>query len=395
MDPLRTLFADLHSPDPSIRFSVLSRVEDLEWNEEQLAGLRNLAAQEKDPGTRFHMRKILARIEREKGRNQAPPPTAQEIKGLLQNSRRDDLSLALLLSALPRQEGPAVVQALRETHWTESNPAVLPSILHFLKKHGGPGDVGAIESLCRHADPRVLAAAVETLEKLNPERLKDLIVPLLVNPIHGIRSRAVRLLYRWDPQEALRHFEAMLFSEDPDDRQAALFHAFFFPFPEIEPLMVKFLGMENDPDMLERAGFLFRANPAPEEPLRLLEAREASLGEKKRLIGEILAGVVDSLYQAGLVQKRPADLLAELEGIFFRRRALQLLDSYQLSLQSADPDDRRDAALRLAELIQRGFREAIPILEAWLGKESDPQLKALLTARLQCLVAAPRPGAAK
>lgn len=393
MDPLRTLFADLHSPDPAIRFSVLSRIEDLEWNEQQIATLRALAAQERDPGTRFHMQKILARIEQERGRQQAPAATASQIEGLLKNEHRDDLSLALLLESLPRAEAPLVAMALRETDWTNFDAPLLPFILRFLKQYGSPEDVPQIETLCRHPDPRVLAAAVEALEKLNPERLKDLIVPLLVNPVHGIRSRAVRLLYRWDPQEALLHFEAMLFSEDPEDRQAALFHAFFFPFAEIEPLLLKFLGIENDPAMLERAGLLFRANPTSDEPLRLLEAREASLGEKKRVIGEILTGVVDSLYQAGLVAKRPAELLAELEGQFFQRRTVQLIDSCQLSLRSADPQERREAAMRLAELFQRGFKETRSILEAWLPTEPDPALREAVLTRLGPAFGPPaRPG---
>ena len=415
MDPLRTLFSDLHSPDPSIRFSVLSRVEDIEWNEEQIAFLKGLAVQEKDPGTRFHMQKILARIQREKGgsqpqsqpqsqprfqpqsqprfqpqsplqsKAQAQPPsqssTAKDIEGLLKNPNRDDLSLALLLDSVHGSEAQLVAISLRETTWTDFHPEVLPSILRFLKKHGSYEDIRTIENLCRHPDPRVLAAAVEALEKLSPERLKDLIVPLLVNPSHGIRSRAVRLLHRWDPQEALRHFEAMLFSDDANDRQAALFHAFFFPFPDIEPLMLKFLGIETDPGMIEKVGFLFRANPAPDEPLRLLEAREASLGEKKRLIGEILAGVANSLFQAGLVKKRPDDLMAELEGIFFRRKAFQLMESCQLSLNSTEVSERKEAALRLCELVQRGFRDAAPIVKDFLVSEADPFVKSVIQGR--------------
>ncbi len=381
MDLVKTLFDDIRSPDLSIRFSVLSRIEDLDWTEEQLGKFKELMNGEPDPDTRFHMRKILARIERQMGKDGEQSFKVAEVEELLKNPNRDDLSLVLLLEAVPKSQAPLVAMALREINWTELSSRVLPSVLKLFRKHGSFEDIASIESLCRHHDPRVLAAAVETLEKLSPDSLKGLIVPLLVNPIHGIRSRAVRLLYRWDPKEALRHFEAMLFSDDPSDRQAALFHAFFFPFNDIEPLMIKFLGIEDDPVMLQRAGFIFRANPTPDEPIRLLEAKEASRGEKRRLIDEILSGVVRSLYQAGLVKKTPEEMTIDLEEVYQRRKALQLIERLELALSSSDANTRKAAALRLADFARLGFTDAQAVLGRHLSEETDPQVKAVIESQ--------------
>ncbi|MFZ2955764.1 MAG: HEAT repeat domain-containing protein [Candidatus Ozemobacteraceae bacterium] len=382
MDAIQTLLEDLRSPDPSIRFSVLTRIESMEWSAEQVNTFQSMALGEVDPGARFHLQKILAHIERTKGEPDRKEDRVAEIERLLALSERDDLGLALLLEDVKRSQAPLVAIALREAKWSDFSGELLPFVLQFFKKFGSFEDAQTIEALCRHPDPRVLAAAVETLEKISPESLKGLIVPLLVNPVHGIRSRAVRLLYRWDPQEALRHFEAMLFSEDAADRQAALFHAFFFPFPEIEPLMLRFLGMEADPALLLRAGYLFRANPQPEEPLRLLEALEASGGTRRKMIEEILNGVLQSLSQAGLVQKTPDQLLVELHEVHARRKVNHLLDACHLGLLSTDVPTRKSAVTRLLELARENHPEANQLLRRHVTGETDPELKVLVSHHL-------------
>ncbi|OQA09663.1 MAG: HEAT repeat protein [bacterium ADurb.Bin374] len=386
IDPVAALLEDLSSPDPTIRFSVLSRIEDVEWTAETLAAFKRRAATEADPGTRFQMQKLLARIERTAGTVSAGSEGAlAELEALLKDPGRDDLSLAIVVEGIRRGDAPLAAIALREADWWNFSTELLPSILQFFKKFGSAEDVAQIETMCRHADPRVLTTAVEALEKLSPDSLKELIVPLLVNPVHGIRSRAIRLLYRWDPQEALNHFEAALFSEDANDRNAALFQAFFFPFPEIEPLMLRFIAIEDTPSLLEKAGFLFRANPAPEEPLRLLEVRENCRGEKRKIIGEILSGVIQSLHQAGLVQKTPDQLTLELEEVYQRRKARQLIEGCSLSLASQDAETRKQAALRLCDFARLGYQEARSCLSGWIGGEADADVRAAIHSRLAAL----------
>lgn len=393
IDPVAALLEDLSSPDPTIRFSVLSRIEDVEWTPQTLNAFKQRAAGETDSGTRFQMQKLLARIERKAGAAGGGDGILPELEALLKDPGRDDLSLAIVIESIRRGEAPLAAMALREAEWWNFSAELLPSTLQFFKKFGSAEDVSQIETMCRHADPRVLTTAVEALEKLSPDSLKDLIVPLLVNPIHGIRSRAIRLLYRWDPQEAINHFEAALFSEDANDRNAALFHAFFFPFPEIEPLMLRFVAIEDSPALLEKAGFLFRANPAPEVPLQLIEIRENCLGEKRKVINEILTGVIQSLHQTGLVKMTPAELTLELEEVYQRRKASQLIEGYRLSLASGDAEIRKQAALRLCDFTRLGYAEARKCLDAWIGSEADPDVRAAVGSRLAGLDVLPAAGA--
>jgi len=385
IDPVAGLLEDLSSPDLTIRFSVLSRIEDVEWTPETLAAFKQRMAVETDQGTRFQMQKLLARVERKTDVGRGAPSgdgVVAELEALLKNPDRDDLSLALIIEGIRRGDAPLAAMALREAQWWDFPSELLPSVLQFFKKYGSVEDVAQIETMCRHADPRVLTTAVEALEKLSPDSLKELIVPLLMNPIHGIRSRAIRLLYRWDPQEAIRHFEAALFSDDPNDRNAALFHAFFFPFPEIESLMLRFIAIEDTPALLEKAGFLFRANPAPEEPLKLIEVRENCRGEKRRLVGGILTGVINSLFQAGLIRKTPEELTLELEEVYQRRKARQLIEGCRLALVSDDSEVRSQAALRLCDFVRLEYAEARAILDGWMKTEKEPAIRSAVQARL-------------
>ncbi|MDD3147868.1 MAG: HEAT repeat domain-containing protein [Candidatus Riflebacteria bacterium] len=371
MDPVKDFFADLRSPDPSIRFSVLSRIEDFTLTEEQLKVFAGLLTLEQDPGIRFHMQKVLARsASREKGR-----ADTIQFEELLNNPHRDEIALALLLESVKKGEAETVATGLRKAGWPSFSLQLLPSVLKFLKKFGSGEDVDAVAALCQHSDPRVLSAAIEALEKLNPERLREHIVPLLLNKNFGIRSRAVRILYRYDQSEAIRHFESMLFASSEDEKQAALFHSFFFPFKQIESLMLRYISVEVDPELIKKAGLVFMANPDRQIPMRLLEARQACVGEKYQLIDSILKGVLQSLFMAGIVNAEPAQMLQVLETHFREKRIKLFIERFSLGLKSLDPQTRLKSALKLCELLRHGVEEPRSLIEHFLKTEPEEVIR--------------------
>lgn len=371
MDALRDFLSDLKSPDPSIRFSVLSRIEDLSWGEAEKQKLQEILSSEPDAGIRFHIQKMLVRLEGAEKRR----TSAAEIEALLKRGGYDDLALALMLDSVSRADAPLVAIALREANWHEFSTCLLPSVLKFLKKFGSFEDAAHIEPFCRHHDPRVLGSAVEALEKICPDRLKDLIVPLLVNSNSGVRSRAVRLLYRWDPSEALRHFEAMLFSSAENEKHAALFHSFFFPFKDIETLMLRFLSIEDSLELIEKAGLVFMANPDRHIPAHLLEVRQACTGAKFKKIDTILRGVLESLFKAGIVTAEPARMLELLENHYREKRIRQAVERYGIALKSGDTEVKVKAAGKLCELARHDIAEAREMLAQYLARETDVELK--------------------
>ena len=382
MDPVRSLLDDLRSPDPAIRCSVLPKIRQLDWTVERRETLRNFLTQESDVTTRFHVQQILHRIEEKV--HSTPKDLLPKFEALLESPDRDYLALALCLEDLSAENAPLALITLREHNWPDFPAFFLPTILKFIQQYGSFEDCDTLEKLCRHHDPWVIAASIEALEKLGPNSLKDLVVPLLNNPSNGIRSRAIRLLTRWDPEEALRQFEEQLFSDDLDDRHAALLNAIFFPFPEIEPMLLQFLSLEQVPSLIAKAGILFQANPSPEEPLRLLELKGSCRGEKRQLIAEIYRGVLETLYQAKMVTQPPDQMAAELEELFQRRKTTQYLEQLQLALHSSDPQTREFAVRKLCLYANTSsVQDTKAALLTHARRETDPRIKHILENLVQ------------
>lgn len=382
MNQFSTLLEDLHASDASLRFSVLERLDAIDWTPERVTRLRQVFSGENDANTRFFMQKILARIEKTH-QVEFGPERVEAVDALLKKRDRDYLTLALLLDSLTIADAPPVIQTLVESDWLDFPAFILPTILRFIRNFGSFENAKEVETLCRHPDPWVISAAIETLEKISPDSLKNLVIPLLDNPSQGIRSRAARLLYRWDPDEALKQFEFLLFSEDPEERSAALFNAIFLPFPRIESLLLQFLSVEEIPNLLHQAGVLFQSNPQPEAPLRLLELKASCRGEKRRLLGNILHGLLEALFQAGMIKRRPDEMALELEDIFQRRKTLQTIDLFQIALSSSDPTTRLNAARRLAAFADLSIAQTIrEILQEQFDREDNPSVKSVIQAGL-------------
>ncbi len=386
-----SLFEDLRSADPAVRYSVLSRIENRPWTPEQVAEFRDLAQAEADPGTRFHMELIL-RLKDQSGTETADTRIGvADIEAVFQSSPPDFLHLALLLQHLDPVQAPLAVDVLREKRWQDFPDEVLPFVLRLVKKHGSAQDLPAIEALCRHQHPRVLQAAIEALERINPEDLKSFIVPLLVNTSSGIQSLAIRLLHRWDPAAALAHFEAMLFDEDAAIRDTALFHAYFFPFGEIETLMLRFVGLEQDETLLRKASRLFVINPAFATVERLSELYETATGTRKEILRQTILAEVDFLVKSGTVTKSVDEVLKDLRESHRRRKAEILISRCRTLLTEADEDRRRLAITRLLELRQAGFVEAESVLREHRSSESSRTLLQLLSNFAETEPVAPVP----
>ncbi|NLI75390.1 MAG: hypothetical protein GX442_02965 [Candidatus Riflebacteria bacterium] len=356
---IRSLLEDLRSRDPAVRFAALRRFDAYDWKPGEVTALAAAAAAERDARTRFILERLRRRLgPRGADGQEGSSRRVKEIEELLEAPERDELAIVLVLQEVTLVEAPLVAMALRAADWPGFSTAALPHLLAFFRRFGSFEDGRALEDLCRHPDPWVLGAAVEALERIHPESLKELIVPLLINPFPGIRSRAVRLLYRWDPQEALGHFEALLFSEDRQERESALAHAVFFPFSSIRDILLRFLGLEKDPELVRQAGALVTANPSPEVAGLLVSLVETTAGPGREAFELLLREVVQALADASLIAE-PADVYLEsLRQAWRRRQEEQQTRQFLAMLASPDPEARRTAQEGLDRLRAASPEEA-------------------------------------
>jgi HEAT repeat protein len=363
---------DLRSLDPSVRFNALLRLEELGLTAAEYGEFEALLKLETDGNIRFQMEKLLASARA--GRVRGGSGVA-ELLGMIGAAERDEMRLALMLEAVRGADAAEVAAALRGAGWRGFSVKLLPSVLKFFRKHGGKEDSQEIAALCDHDDMRVLSAAIEALERLNPELLKRYLVALLVNPHLGIRARAVRLISRWDLPEALRHFESLLFSASKEERSVALFQGFFFDFTKISGLMLRFLSLETDADLLKQAGVLFMTNPDKQIPVKLMEIRQACTGVKQRLVDGILRGVLQTLYQAQLVAVAPEQMLEALEKHFKEKQIKLFVQHYSAGLNAAEAEERLKSAIRLFEALKAGVPGVLELLQAYSEREVVPEVR--------------------
>lgn len=223
-------------------------------------------------------------------------------------------------------------------------------------------------------EPSVVCAAIEALEAEEPQTLKTHIVPLLLNKNAWVRSRATRAMYRFDRSEAIRYFGAMLFSKKSLEREAALNNSIFFPFNQIEAFLLKFLTLEQDQNLIQKAGVVFIVNPDKSTAYRLFEAKQATKGLRSNLIGSILVGVLNSLYQTKLEKNAPEVQLKNLQKEYEIKKTKIYINHFSTMLGSEESSVRLKAALKLCELKKKNIGEVGIIIDEYLKIEEDERV---------------------
>ena len=221
---------------------------------------------------------------------------------------------------------------------------------------------------------------IADLESRSPEEVRSFIVPLLLHQSPAIQTTAIRLLYRWDPDEALQHFRALLLGESPQERVAALTLGYFFPFSVVRPFLMQFLSLENDPELLKRAGWLFQVNPQPDLPLQLGEVWDTTTGSKRDQLGRVLLEVITGLSAAGLTTSTPQDFLQELRQTIRRLRLQAMLTHFQQVFDTGDRHEREGIVERMESFSH--LPEVRNLLVRLLKQENDVTLRTRIALNL-------------
>ncbi len=223
-------------------------------------------------------------------------------------------------------------------------------------------------------EPSVVFTAIEALETIEPGALKAHIVSLLLNSNAWVRSRAARAMYHWDKSEAIRYLNDMLFSRISTEREVALQNSVFFPFEQIEALLLKFLTVEQEPDLIQKAGFVFMVNPDKATAYRLYEAQKSTKGLRADLINSILMGVLKSLYQAKLDPNLPLIQLKTIKQEYEKKKIKLYINHYSPFLGSEEPEIRLNTAIKFCDLIRQNISDAKILISEYLKTEIDEDI---------------------
>ena len=278
-------------------------------NEAEL--LKKAYSEVKDPVLAFQIKKSL-RLAAFKLKKTELKVSAEGLEKLLHDPQRLD-DLALGINTIEAAEAFLVSDYFRQAEWHNFPAPILPNFCIFFKKYGNISDSPALQELTRHPDPTVITAALAALEKIDPENLQGIIIPLLDSPKNVVKAQAIQAFYRWNRGEALKHLVKLLFSSDEQEVILALHHATFFPFPEIESHLIRLLTMGSSASILMRITQIFKANANLDLPFKLFWVNRTLEGQHQSLVKGVLLGVVRALADKKLIDCSIQDYLDQLK----------------------------------------------------------------------------------
>ncbi len=355
MASLESLIGDLSAEDLSIRLYAILTLHDKRDEPGLAARLKAASEKETDPSLKLYLTWLA-----DSGAS-APDESGHSCVSLLEQPEPDWVAFFYHLHRSDKKKAAEILPYIRSLDPAMLPAELLPLLVRFYQKHGTKEDTPRLVEWCSDGNPIVMSLAIEALSRIQPDCLKGLLLPLLANPSPGIRSRAIRLLHRWYPDEAPHHLAEMLDSELVDDRRAALANAFFLPFDSIKLEILRFIIREESPLLLLQAGNLLIINPDPEVARVTASVAINATPDKAPVLRQILEQQVEFLVKAGLVKTSPAEELERLLAEAVQRR--------QTRHEQVEDPDRQASDLRkrvaenpagAVEYLKRTFRPDLP-----------------------------------
>ncbi len=290
---------------------VLETLDDLEKrspSESITQALHGALLRIKSPVLAFQVRKTLRKIS---GELAGKPLSADGVSPeaiLLRPEKLEET--AVVISQVGKDLSPTWLTALRKARWSEWPGRILPTFLRFVGSFGGQEDFGPIRSLLAETqEGPVVESALEALERLGSPDLEERARAFLSSPSPALRGKAARILYRFNPADALEHLLPLLFSENPVEQAIALHHAAGLPFWELECHLLRFVGETLDSDLLMRASPLFCAGATPELTFKLYRVYKTLQDTHRDLVKGLIIQVVLALYKTRQITTSPQDFI--------------------------------------------------------------------------------------
>lgn len=375
---VQELLAGLTGEHGSLAITLLEDLDSRVPTRSEAETLKRAYETVKDPVLSFQIKKSL-RLAAYKLKKTAFKVSLAGIQKLLEDHNRIE-DLALGITTIETAEAFLAADHFRQADWASFPAPILPSFCHFFKKHGGIEDSQVLQNLTRHPDPTVITAAICALEKLDPGNLQGIIIPLLHSPKNEVKAQAIQAFYRWNKSEALKHLLKLMFSENENEVILALHHASFFPYPEIEPHLIRLLTMVSNPSILMRVSQIFKANANTDLPFRLFWVNRSLDGQHQSLVKGILLGVVRSLADKKLISVSIQDYLTQLKEKVRAEELRILKDTCKV-----DNDETEEIALPSIEVIQAPpavTTNTVPIETEPVGEAISPVITAVSEAKI-------------
>ncbi len=384
-------YRDLASDNKGLRLHALERAIKLGASAELLGHLVARDGVESDPECRLLLQQATRVVKARLAALEPAVATAAVAEAattstwLAQYEAADAAGRLALLDALAPPQIRELAPRAPELFGAEREPVVAAQWVRLFARQWPATALPVLTARLYEASLSVRIAVLEALILLAPFTLMRDLPRLLTDDDARLRALAVTGLAAIDIDEALKHVERLLLCDDRDRRSAAIGSCMGLDFSRLKPVLFKFFAVENDPQLLARAGLLVAINPDPEVPFRLWELAENAHGDKAMRLKAIMQDACRCIDNAGVLGDGFPQYLERLKNWILQRATTRFVTD--CIAQLGDDDTAADEAL--ADAIRRSMQQD-HVRAAFVEALQWP-LTAAVRQRVTDLLAAPPP----
>ncbi len=174
-------------------------------------------------------------------------------------------------------------------------------ILRLIKKYGNSDDSNAAKPFLNNENPEIVRATIKVLEKLDSEYLCLYLPQLLQDKNTKVRLTATRAFQSIDQDSVNNMVLSLLKSLNQKQRNIGITTAMLVDYFKIKDTLLEAFAKENNPELLDKMGLVFAANPYRELIRDVYFAHrmsKATLKNKREKIIELLSEKV-SIFLGG------------------------------------------------------------------------------------------------
>ncbi len=381
---------ELESPVRSARLLALQKAFFEGNSEEVLTALELRDLLEDDDECRLLLKQAIQAVRRRLGKVVAELQPAFDPAALHHRYQAaGSADRLLLLEDLDSRQRSALASRALDWFTHEREPALQAALIRMFGEFWPAGRLDLIVARIHDPSLSVRLAALGVLVKRAPHLIAADLEALAGADDPGVRALAIRGLFALEPSRGLASLSGMLLSPDPAQRRTALNVCLALPFEQVKPLVLQFIALESDTELILHAGRSFQLNPDVDSPYRLWEIAEESSPAKSAVVRRVLQGVCEAISTSNLLgeERKFHEYYQQLQEWIYRKAAGRFVqDCINRLTQEEEGGETPELAaavrkhMRFAP-VRAAFEEALgwPLAEplrdrlrGWLRETADP-----------------------
>lgn len=295
----------------------------------------------------------------------------------LQIQKGDYAKVYLCSQILRKSPSSKTLTSWRVALQNSNEPKIIETGLNILSKFGSDQDTPIAVKHLHSPNVQVVCAAFSFLAQKDVKTLKKYIKCGLSSKTASIVLHSIHLLRSIDEAESIKYLSNLILNKNALIRQKALRELLLIDFNKIQDFFWQYIGREEQPLLLVKAGFIVTINPNAAFPFKIYDIFSISNGIKKQIMQSILKQSIETTYAAGILgNKNIETFLEEIQRYINNKKAESLIRIAIANLKAPESDIRLSAVDTLSQYI--AHPQIKGLLRAHLDTETDPSIKSLI-----------------